>query len=567
MDLNGATLLRRWRTIAVVAALGAVLALLATFVLPQKYQATTSLLIRAENVRIFSGNGQPAVGPNDYSQTTALVKTIDETQAAMLSSRAVAESVVRQLHLDQPKPPANWFAALKSFARTVLVVVWDIARYGYYKQPGPFEGAVENVQHSLTAQPIQDSYLLNVQATAGDPQDAANIANAAAAAFIQYSQQVYGQEAKTHAEFIKSEVQRSQQSVTMAAANLSQYKKEHNLPSLDNQLQLDVTTANTAKTTLQTNREELAAAKARLQRIDQQIAKITPTIEETQNQSGRATSSTQGGNQTVAQTGTQHSSGQTSQSTDSQTSKVVGHGTSSSAPNAPAASTNPTTPPSLPAGRFGASNGTSNQSSTSNGTSTTRTTTSPSDVTTSSTQKVTISPSSTDQQSTATQVTTKVNPVYQGLVEAQQKAAQDIAALEAENAMLAKAVSQAETALNIFPAAQSELTQLQLQLDAANNTYLKLRGEYEDALITEAQSVNDMTVVDRAVPPLYPAKPLKFLYALLGLGVGVVAGVGVSLWQEYWTQTHPAKIAAPRPTPGRSVPEIGAAFTKDGGVA
>ncbi|MCL4541185.1 MAG: Wzz/FepE/Etk N-terminal domain-containing protein, partial [Chloroflexi bacterium] len=568
MELNGTMILRRWRTVVQVAILGALLALLATYILPQKYQATTSLLIRANNVRIFSGNGQPAVSPNDYSQTTALlVKTIDQTQAAMISSRTIAEQVVRQLHLDHPKPPANWFAALKSDGRLLITVVLDLARYGYYKQPPPFEGAVSEVQNSLTAEPIQNSYILNVKALASSPEEAAAIANAAAEAFITYSQQVYGQEAKNHTQFIKSEVARAQQAVAQAAQQLSQYKEKHHLPSVANQLQLDVTTVNAAKTTLRQNQEQLAAAQARLDRIKKQLQQTPPTVQQTQDEKGQTSSTTTGGEQTVTETSQQHSSGGSSTASNTQQSTVTGQGTSSSEPNAPKASSNPNTPPSTAtSGRFGASKGTSSSSQTAQSHNTSRTVTSPTDVSSHSTQKVTTKPSVSNQKSAQTQTVTMPNPVYQSLLQTQQKTEQDIAAFEADNAQLASAIQTENAALNVFPSAESALSQLQLQLDAANSTYLKLRGEYEDALITEAQSINDLTIVDRAVPPLYPIKPLKFLYVLLGLLIGIVAGSAIGIGQEYlqiYRQSQRASLS-PKSTP-RAIPtpNSDAAFTND----
>lgn len=572
MELNGAVILRRWRTIAQVAILGALLALLATYILPQKYQATTSLLIRANNVRIFSGNGQPAVTPNDYySQTTALVQTIDQTQAAMISSRTIAEQVVRQLHLDHPKPPANWFAALKSDGRLLITVVLDLARYGYYKQPPPFEGAVSQVQNSLTAEPVQNSYILNVKALASSPEEAAAIANTAAEAFITYSQQVYGQEAKTNAQFVKGEVNRAQQTVAQAAQQLSQYEEDHHLPSVANQLQLDVSNVNTAKATLRQNQEQLAADQARLDRIKKQLQQTPATVQQTQNDQGQTSSTTTGGEQTVTETSQQHTSGRSSSSTDTQKSTVTGHGTTSSEPNAPKASSNPNTPPSTAtSGRFGASKGTSSSSQTAQSQNTSRTETSPTNVSSHSTQKVTTKPTTSNQKSTQTQISTMPNPVYQSLLQAQQKTEQDVAALEADDAELASAIQTENAALNIFPSAESQLSQLQLQLDAANSTYLKLRGEYEDALITEARSINDLTIVDRAVPPLYPIKPLKFLYVLLGLLIGIVAGSAIGIGQEYlqfYRQSRRTALSptrAPRTIPS---PNSDAAFSNDGKLA
>lgn len=573
---GGAVILRHWRTVIAVALIGALVALGATYVLPQKYQASTSLLVHARDVHLFSSQGQPASGAVDYGQTTALVKTIDDTQGAVLTSRPVAERVVQQLHLDLPRPPQNWFAAFKQEVRKLISVTVAYVKYGFYQESPPYEAAVAAVQSSLSATQVQDSYVLQVKANASTPEDAANIANAASNAFITYSKDIYGNEAKTHSTFVGSELKKAQDTVNQSQDNLTAYKQAHNLPQVTSQVQLDLTTVDTAQKTLQSNDAQLAAVQARLDSLRNQVKNTSTTVQQTQEQQGNTVAHSQGGNQQVSQTGNVHNTGGNTVSSQNETVVADGQGTTHTAPltAAPTPAAGSTTPPAAAAGRFGASDGSSDQKTTTTSNNVQRSTIAPSYTTTTTTQNIVTNPSDTTQQTAQSQSTTMPNPVYQQLVIAQAQAEQDVAALQSMHNVLAAALDHAKTTLSSYPTAESQLVLLQLQLDAATSTYLKLRSEYEDALITEAQSVNDVSIVDVATPPIYPSRPLKFLYFLIGLAVGAIGGTGVGFWQAHWSRTHAAgrqrrEAVRRAPNLGGALPDAGggAAFSSDGGAA
>jgi uncharacterized protein involved in exopolysaccharide biosynthesis len=53
--------------------------------------------------------------------------------------------------------------------------------------------------------------------------------------------------------------------------------------------------------------------------------------------------------------------------------------------------------------------------------------------------------------------------------------------------------------------------------------FLKL---YEEARVKEAASVREIRIVSRAVPSLYPIKPLKVVYAGLSFAIAMVVAIG-----------------------------------------
>ena len=99
-------LLREYRRLIVLSsALGCLLALAATYILPEKFEASTTVLIRP---RKTAGSEQAAKSVMDYPVSFNIpVDTMSKTYAAIMSSDAVAARVVDLLHLDTLKPPRD----------------------------------------------------------------------------------------------------------------------------------------------------------------------------------------------------------------------------------------------------------------------------------------------------------------------------------------------------------------------------------------------------------------------------------------------------------------------------
>lgn len=100
--------------------------------------------------------------------------------------------------------------------------------------------------------------------------------------------------------------------------------------------------------------------------------------------------------------------------------------------------------------------------------------------------------------------------------------AADVAGLQAEQERLTGIMGTISTAQ--VNQNQVEIARFQADLSVANTAYNAVSVEYQQALISQAKPLVDMTVQDAATVPVDPARPVRYLYLVLGLFVGALAG-------------------------------------------
>ena len=172
MDVNNPlpVIARHTRLIVLITLLAAGLAYAGSYVFSPSYSATTKVLVRAREARFLTSSGQ------DLSRQpgvidSSLAKSLGQTNAGLVTSRDVAERVVRDLGLDRPRPQdTSFIGSLRSGMKKIYSVARAMVAHGFYAEPGsPFEAAVLDVQSSLQATPIKDSYLIEIKASADEP--------------------------------------------------------------------------------------------------------------------------------------------------------------------------------------------------------------------------------------------------------------------------------------------------------------------------------------------------------------------------------------------------------------
>jgi len=102
--------------------------------------------------------------------------------------------------------------------------------------------------------------------------------------------------------------------------------------------------------------------------------------------------------------------------------------------------------------------------------------------------------------------------------------------LQARREALATALDDRTRAGAALPGMDAKLANLVLQVDVATSAYRTLRTNYESASVTAAQQADEISPIDRAKPPLYPDKPWRWLFALVGMVLGVLAGASLTLY-------------------------------------
>jgi uncharacterized protein involved in exopolysaccharide biosynthesis len=238
--------LRRYWRIPLVAVLAAVLAFGASFVEKPSYRASTRLLLVEGSTSLLTSSGQVASSPYGVDSATS-AQTLSETQAGLASSRAVATIVVDKLHLDAPKPAKHGVIhSIEGAAASMYAHLKAFLTAGFYKVPPRREAAIQATEASIVATDLApsggpdtgqtDSYILELDASANTATLAARIANTAASALIQVSQQDFAQSSQYWANALAAQLHSADAALAAANSAVTNYELAHHISSIDQQL-------------------------------------------------------------------------------------------------------------------------------------------------------------------------------------------------------------------------------------------------------------------------------------------------------------------------------------------
>jgi uncharacterized protein involved in exopolysaccharide biosynthesis len=159
-----------------------------------------------------------------------------------------------------------------------------------------------------------------------------------------------------------------------------------------------------------------------------------------------------------------------------------------------------------------------------------------------------------------------LSPIYQKLMESKLQAEAEIAAAGSKQGAIQKIIRDGERDISSFPAKEQGLMKLMRDTTVAQEINVMLAKRYEEARIGEVMQPTDLQVVDVAAVPTKPISPNKQQNALIAGLLGLLAGMGIALYQEYGNRTirnaQDAKIYLGRPVLA-SVPDFEIAATED----
>jgi polysaccharide biosynthesis transport protein len=178
-------LFRRWKLIVFInlTILGTIA--IVSWLWPSQYQAQSSVVILS---RAYPDLLVPR------GQVTGRMLTPKEelnSEVEIIRSRPVLERVVKELHLDQLKPPEEkgLAGALREMLRGALKGVrWLMVTLGLSQEPTSsqrFEEAVERLRARLIVEPESDSQIIWIRYRSADPELAAQVVNRVAEAYRQ----------------------------------------------------------------------------------------------------------------------------------------------------------------------------------------------------------------------------------------------------------------------------------------------------------------------------------------------------------------------------------------------
>ncbi len=426
-------LAKHWRLIVIAGLLAALVAYGSSYLLTPSYSATGRVLVRARETRFLTSTGQD-LKAQPGALDSNLVKSLTQTNSSLIKGRSVAEEIVRELQLDRArKVDESILGHIRSFVKQVRNVVTAYVRYGFYQEPASlFDAAVSDVIDNLQVNPIKDSYLIEVKASADDPRLAAAIADAAARALVRISEERFAQDAATHRDFLKGQVDSARVEVSRLQTAIRTYKEKQGIVDVTEELKLNAGSNESLRVDLRSAEAELAAARAQFDVLDERL---------------RSQSATEASTSTI-QTG----------------------------------------------------------------------------------------------RSSTTTSSTSPNRVYQELLVKRAEVEAQIASFDAKTTTLR---TDLQARANVLPEQEATLREFERELTAAAETFSYVKTTYDQASINSEEIAVEVSQTDQASVPLYPERPVRYLFALLGLVLGLLAGFGLAYYVD--------RRRGPRTPPGESV--------------
>lgn len=275
--------MRRYWRVAVVALLGAILAFGLSFAVPKEYESKTMFLIRAADTSYQHTDAN--LDGNQFIDLTSGL-TVGQTQVELATSRTVAEQVVDELDLDAPENEDEQGPIGKALGLVTGGLTRAIAyvTHGHYREPDPYEKAVNEVQGSLVAEVQQNSWILNLKCYAGEAEEAQQICDTASQVIEAESQARFRENAENQVGFLTDELTRMSNEVTAAAQALADYESQNNIVSANDAMnELDAQTARSVPSRIQELTISLAGERAKLASLEADLA-ATPEFQESNQQ-------------------------------------------------------------------------------------------------------------------------------------------------------------------------------------------------------------------------------------------------------------------------------------------
>lgn len=210
-----------------------------SFVIPEKYEASATLLVRPhEPIKLEPNNAGKEFLGFPVSQTTE-VETASKTYIEIIKSPALIGEVVRELNLDKKAPKQesedlgifgrfyDSIEALYEGGQDYLTDAIAIVKYGKLLKDDAFTKAVKQVTKGLELKSYEDTYVFEIQYSSDNPQTAADVANTIGRLFIGFMEKIRSSEAQYSGDRLKSELEQSRERLVEARQVLENYKTSH----------------------------------------------------------------------------------------------------------------------------------------------------------------------------------------------------------------------------------------------------------------------------------------------------------------------------------------------------
>ena len=213
-----ATLWRRRGLILLMAALGFALGVLVSFMIPPKYVSTAQLFIDPRDLRVLQND----VSPNTVGSDPTSIAGYLESQARVIASDSIKSRVVERLGLDKdPDYGGGASSGLFSGLFPSREVPGSPNRSMLY--------ALAALDKNVAVRRGERTFVIDISATAQDPDKAAKIANAMAEAFLEDQAAVRAEAAQRATAALTGRLQELRNRLRSAEDKAQRYREANNL--------------------------------------------------------------------------------------------------------------------------------------------------------------------------------------------------------------------------------------------------------------------------------------------------------------------------------------------------
>lgn len=445
-----------------------------TYVISEKYQSSTKMLIRPNKYVDLVPKREEILGypVSYYTSITTAAKTYSE----IITSRAIAEKIVKSLGIDVMKESEG--SGVKYFIRKftnkvkeTLVKSWTLLKYGRLKEDDPFNYAVNKVQKSLTVNPTKETYMFELESKVKSPQLAAAIANTAAEVLVEYLQESDSLEKGQARHTIQDNIILAEGQLKEARNAMVEFKEENSIVALKEESVFHLEALLDLESSSNLIRREINGLLASKKEMTNRLEKVevfskattttsnNPIVQELRLQLVQKEVDLVGLQRKYTH---EHRDIQAiSLQVDEIIKKLKQH-------------------------------------------------------------PVTVN----------SEVVSEVNPLYQ-------KTLMDMADLEtglkscrAKYLALRSEISEKKNLLDTLPQKEAKLAGLKLAVELAEQKYMFISREWQELEMNANRNVPTIKLIHRAAVPLYPSSPIKIYHAGLAAFLSLIVGIGIALLKE-----------------------------------
>ncbi|WP_370304781.1 GumC family protein [Sinimarinibacterium flocculans] len=221
--------LSAWQVIG-LAAIGAGLGAMYSFLAEPEYRATTTLLIEPKEANV--------VEIDKVYDSSSVLREYQRTQYELLRSRELASAIVESLQLEahpiyaddvaeMREGDSSWKAQVGSFIKTHAPALYDALDLETYLARR--ETLVDVVVDHLSIQPVPNTYLVDISYRSPDPQLSADVANEVVTRFVYRERDARAGITEEAVGWLTERLEQSRDELQKSEARLQQFLEDQNL--------------------------------------------------------------------------------------------------------------------------------------------------------------------------------------------------------------------------------------------------------------------------------------------------------------------------------------------------